>query len=147
MPAYKSLEYYESYYGCWICTSHHRKKSYGYPRFNRDGKHQSIHRYMYEKYKGKIPEGMLVCHTCDNKRCINPDHLFLGTHSDNIQDAYNKKRRSGFKGEVNPNAKLTIKDIKKIRLSTDLQKDIAKQYNVIQSHVSDIKTRKRWGHI
>ncbi|HBR21586.1 MAG TPA: hypothetical protein DD713_03315 [Nitrospiraceae bacterium] len=51
-----------------------------------------FHRFMYELCIGPIPEGMLVCHTCDIERCGNPEHLFLGTHKDNTQDAINKGR-------------------------------------------------------
>ena len=78
---------------CWICTSH--KKSAKYIQIWRYGKLQSISHYVYKKhYKKKIPKGMIVCHKCDRPKCINPEHLFLGTYKDNSQDMI-KKRRGG----------------------------------------------------
>jgi hypothetical protein len=70
---------------CWICTSHYRDHD-GYPKKMINGKPKRIHRIFFEKYKGPIPQGLQVLHTCDTPACINPDHLFLGTQNDNMQD-------------------------------------------------------------
>lgn len=70
--------------GCWEWTAAISKQGYG--RFN----HTAAHRYSYKMYVGEIPDGLFVCHHCDNKKCVNPDHFFLGTTTDNIRDAMKK---------------------------------------------------------
>jgi hypothetical protein len=75
--------------GCWEWG---KAKRSGYGAIKVNGKCVSTHRLSYEVFVGEIPNDMLVCHKCDNKICINPDHLFLGTHSDNMQDCSKKGR-------------------------------------------------------
>ena len=79
---------------CWLWKAGLNHKQYGQFSITVNGwtKSYRAHRFIYEYFNGPIPEGMLVCHSCDVPGCVNPDHLWLGTVSDNAMDAVNKKR-------------------------------------------------------
>ncbi len=104
--------------GCWEWIGCKRR---GYGRTTigsrKDGTRKTIavHRLSYLIFKGKIPEGMEVCHKCDNPACINPDHLFVGTRQDNIDDREHKGRNIVKVGEEQPRAKLSKKSVKDAR--------------------------------
>lgn len=145
-PQKKELKWDVLENGCWICTSH-KPNSKGYPRININNKRIYIHRYMYKKYKGEIPEKYDVCHKCDTPMCINPEHLFAGTRQNNVDDMINKKRN--IYGEKTHNHILTEEQAKEIKygLKDMLHKDIAKKYNVCMTLISLIRNNKRWKHI
>lgn len=91
--------------------------------------------------------GGVVLHSCDNPRCINPEHLSLGTHKDNTQDMLRKNRNRPPRGESNGNRKLTAAEVEEIRLADwGTQKQIGARYGVGQDQVSRIKGGKRWSH-
>jgi len=103
------------------------------------------HRVAYERSIGPIPDGMHVCHHCDNPPCINPDHLFLGTNYDNIQDRLRKGRPpSGCRGENHNKCKLTEAQVLKIRNDTRPLKIIAAEYGITPQNAGDIRARRTW---
>jgi hypothetical protein len=148
MSNQKDIKWEVNENGCWICTSHKPDKA-GYARlFARCGEERLMHRIMYEKYKGKIENGLFVLHKCDNPICINPEHLFLGTHQDNMDDMNNKGRHMSLKGESHPRAKLTEEQVKEIRLITHIGcRKIAKIYGIDHTTVCYIRKGKLWKHI
>lgn len=104
-----------------------------------------VHRLVYEMSKGDIPEGMFVCHACDNRGCVNPDHLFLGSHVDNMQDMTAKGRQA--KGEGHPDAELTEDQVREIIASKESIKALMERYGRSRACISLIRHRKRWKHV
>lgn len=132
--------------GCWLWLAQINGRGYGKLTLpnHRSG---TAHRVSYEAFKGPIAKGLLVCHKCDVPLCINPDHLFLGTHQQNMRDRDNKDRANKPKGSKHPMAKLSDGDILAIRNDTRMGKDIAADYGISKSMVSLIKNRRNWTHI
>lgn len=107
-----------------------------------------MHRVSYREFIGEIPDGMLVCHRCDNRRCLNPAHLFLGTHADNSMDAARKGRlfrSEPRRGEAHHAAKLTERDVAWVLERTDLtQQEAASALGVSQSTISRVRRGEGW---
>lgn len=103
----------------------------------------------YAQHVGDVPDGLHICHTCDNPRCINPAHLFLGTPKDNQQDSLAKGRHAGHRtaGESNSQAKLDAISVREIFTAEGTITSIAEQYGVSFQLVSMIKHRKVWRHL
>lgn len=126
--------------GCWQWRSHTDKDGYGIL----PGDRQNIraHRFSYEIHTGSIPEGMLVCHHCDNPGCVNPDHLFVGTQKDNAQDAIAKNRH--YVGEKNGRSKLTKENVKEILDSSMNGQQLANKFGVTRSTINNVRKNKTW---
>lgn len=134
--------------GCWVCTSHAGIHEKDYPRITIEGKHVLLHRYMYEQKYGKIPDGMDACHECDNPRCINPDHIFLGKHKDNMEDRNNKGRSNSLKGSAVLNSKLTDDDVRYIRQHKEISaRVIAKQFKVCKTTIDNVRQKLTYKNV
>lgn len=122
----------------------------GYGQYNVHRKGVYAHRYAWEITNGPIPEKTLVLHKCDNPICVRPDHLFLGTHNDNMADMTMKGRRSrvGSPGLSNPRAKLTKEQADAIRLKhlyfQKTQHELAREYGVCQTTISRVTRGEHW---
>jgi len=143
---------------CWEWKLSKTRKGYGQYRFN--GVMMQTHRIAWALTNGDIPQGKLVCHKCDNPGCVNPLHLFLGTHFDNMADMVSKGRQIKgdihparmFKGKVvgskNGRSKITEDDADQIRQLYSMggikQKELGEKFGINQRTVSTIVTGKNW---
>ena len=137
--------------GCWEWPGAVCYKGYGV--IGEYGKLHRTHRLSYEHFKGSIPDGMLVCHTCDNPPCCNPSHLFLGTNLDNMADMRRKGRgyvpKVGL-GSKHPLARLNEAEVLEIRALIDKGwpcREIAPLYGVHRTTISSIKFGQSWHHL
>lgn len=130
--------------GCWFWIG---AKSGKYGGFYISGKMYRAHRVSWELNNGYIPNGLFVLHKCDKPKCVNPAHLWVGTQKENVQDMVRKGRSPNRKGVNGSLAKLTEKEVKKIRKDKRTQRVIAKSYHVSQTSVWMIKTRRNWNHV
>jgi hypothetical protein len=138
--------------GCWLWSGA-TTGSLGYGSMKIGRKMQLTHRVSYETHRGAIPDGMCVCHRCDTPACVNPDHLFVGTHADNTADKLNKGRARGWDsaGERNPAAKLGEADVIAIRArlaeGAETKTAIARAFGVSQQLISAIHAGQVWSHV
>ena len=134
---------------CWEWLAHLTIKGYGGFKYN--GWNQHAHRVSWNLTFGAISSGLQVLHKCDNRKCVRPDHLFLGTHDDNMLDKAQKgrARNGGYRpiGEQNGRAKLSSKDIMNIRLlyaQGHTKSAIARQYGVYHTTIGRIVRNMIW---
>tara|TARA_R110000868_G_scaffold94607_3_gene260955 strand:+ start:2439 stop:3164 length:726 start_codon:yes stop_codon:yes gene_type:complete len=133
-------------FDCWRWLAGTYDGGYGKMRISKD-KERGAHRISWEIHNGPIPDKMEVCHKCDNPGCVNPEHLFLGTHKENMEDRELKGRRTAPKGEKNGMSKLVLEQV--IEIKNQLKNgtsgaDLARKYGVSKTQISWIKLGKSW---
>lgn len=131
--------------GCWL---------WNFPRpdgrantFYFEERPQIAYRVAYKLFNGEIPHGICVLHSCDNGLCVNPEHLFLGTHQDNTNDMLSKKRHWAKCGEEKKNSKLTEEMVREIRNSPLNGNQLSKKFGVNRRTVYDVLDGKTWKHV
>ena len=125
---------------CWLWMGYLISGSYG--RFMLKGKNTSAHRFSYMLSNGNIPDNLDVRHKCRYKNCVNPEHLELGTHTDNMRDRIRDGTTN--RGNKSNTNKLTETQVREIRLSNKSQREIAKEYGITGANVWYIKHRISW---
>ena len=144
--------------GCWVWTGY-RMKIKGKLWYGAFSQHtraykllgvRTAHKLAWILFKGLVPDGLEVCHTCDKPECVNPDHLFLGTQKENMDDMWVKGR--GQRGKAHYQAKVTEDDVRWIRRSLAAQngkgvRAIGRLLNLPHQLISDIYTFKTWKHV
>ena len=129
---------------CWEWTG--TIENHGYARIGAGENRKLAHRLCWEIVYGPIPDGMCVCHKCDNPGCVNPNHLFLGTQLENMQDREQKGRTA--RGSANGKAKLNAEQVKEIRKRYQAggitYKQLGLDYEVSKEAIQGIVKRRRW---
>lgn len=142
---------------CWVWQG--SKHGYGYGLIRVDTKMLLTHRVCWQISRGAIPHGLQVLHRCDNPPCVRPEHLFLGTQAENVEDmvrkgrvALGERRRPERipRGENHVRSKLTTAKVRQIRkryATGETQDELAREFGVAQSLISVIVHRKKWVHV
>lgn len=134
---------------CWEWKAYKNLRGYGQTKIGgRNGKHMLSHRLSWLVHFGEIPDGLHVCHTCDNPPCVNPAHLFLGTNLDNIKDRMKKNRSAkpwkGVPREKHPNCRFSAEDVLemiRLRKAGNSILKIAPLFNISTRHVSILTSK------
>jgi hypothetical protein len=128
---------------CWVWTA--SRSTTGYGRISREGRPTKAHRVSWEFAYGPVPDGSWVLHHCDNRLCVNPRHLYLGDHADNVRDAANRGRF--VRGEAHGMARLTADDARKARallVGGESQGAIARRLGVSRGCIQNIAQGHNW---
>jgi hypothetical protein len=137
--------------GCYLWEGCTTKNGYGIIKHKQARHNNGAHRVAWELANGPIPDGLLVLHRCDTPLCVNPKHLFLGTHQDNMADMHAKRRGSKLRGEQKWNAKLTEDDVREIRAAyrngNTSRRKLAAQFGMSRTHIGNIVRGEKWKHV
>jgi len=134
--------------GCWEWTG--GLSARGYASMHYEGKRTPLHRLSYILFRGPIPNDKLACHTCDNKKCINPDHIYIGTHKTNFRDAKERNRLRTRRGSAHPSSKLNEDKVRFIRFHYQNGFDIREMssfFGVTKSILYQTAKGQRWKHV
>ncbi len=126
--------------GCWLWPGGVRNSRLGYGVTKRNGKRVLAHRVSYEIHKGPIPEGLEVRHICDVPLCVNPEHLLVGTHKQNMEDMGRRKRNTSVR-------KLTSEQVEIIRSSALSHRALAERFGVSHRNIGAVKSGQTWKEI
>lgn len=137
---------------CWEWINSLDTYGYSHPIHSphaRKHKKTRAHQLSYICWVGNIPKDMCVLHKCDNRKCINPEHLFIGSHEDNRLDMMKKNRQNALSGEDRPNAKLTEYKVRYIRKNKNIKTcfELAKELNVDSSLICKVWRKAIWSKV
>lgn len=143
-PTERFFKYVKQSPECWEWVGSKCKNGYG--RLNVNGTPVLASRLSFQIHHGSIPQGLNVCHKCDNPACVNPKHLFLGTQQDNVDDmkAKGRERHRCLAGEQHPNSRLTVDAVRAIRASTETGVELSRRFNISLTVIYDIRNGKIW---
>jgi len=143
---FATITFHVSENACWICTKP-KPNSAGYPTTMVNGKSTTTHRYIYQTIFGPVAPDLVIRHKCDEKRCINPAHLEIGTAQDNVNDRVERGRSAI--GSRNGKAKLREEQVKFIKYHMIDRPDsyIASLFSVDRKTIRDIRQEKTWQHV
>lgn len=134
--------------GCWLCWSRLGPRKNNYSHLSYKGKTIASHRASYELHKGRIPQGLSVLHRCHTPACVNPDHLRVGTHRENMEDMIARGRReTRARGTAIGIAKLTDESAMNVYLATGSVSSISRRFGITRTAVRSVKSRRTWKHI
>jgi len=137
--------------GCWLWRGSRDRIGYGHFRSRALASSGVLaHRYSWFIHHGPVLDGLDVCHRCDVPGCVNPQHLFLGTHTDNMRDMFAKKRRRILRGSQLSHAVLTEEDVREIRRKRAAGaslSELSERFGLAKSNICAIAKRRRWKHV